>query len=140
MLPYRGPKKVIEMLTPSKTMISQAESNTNWKGLHRVGGVAALIQVVLMPIQIINFFAWPPPTTVAGYFTLFENNWLLGLLSLDLLLLDFVFGANDLSFIAPILGLCVLSASGLLLLPDFAGFARDVQRQIDLHKSPSISG
>ena len=85
MLPYRGPKKVIEMLTPSKTMISQAESNTNWKGLYRVGGVAALIQVVLMLIQIIIFFAWPPPTTVTGYFTLFENNWLLGLLSLDLI-------------------------------------------------------
>jgi hypothetical protein len=104
--------------------------------------VTALIQVVLMPIQIIIFFAWPPPTTVAGYFTLFEINWLLGLPSLDLLLLllDFVFGVNDLSFIAPILGLCVLSAFGLLLLTVFDGFARDVQRQINLHKTPSISG
>jgi hypothetical protein len=127
MLPYRGPKKVIEMLTPSKTMISQAESNTNWKGLYRVGGVAALIQVVLMPIQIIVLFAWPPPTTVTGYVTLFENNRLLGLLSLDLLL-EFVFGVNDLSFIVPILGLCVLSAFGPLLLtalpdlrPTFSG-------------------
>src|SRR5918997_4944466 len=82
-----------------------------------------------MPIQIIIFFAWPPPTTVTGYFTLFENNWLLGLLSLDLLL-DFVFGVNDPSSIAPILGLCVLSAFGFLLLTVFAGFARDVQRQI----------
>ncbi len=127
------------MFTPSKTMISQAESNTNWKGLYRVGGVAALIQVMLMPIQIIIFFAWPPPTTVTGYFTLFENNWLLRLLSLDLLL-DFVFGVNGPSSIAPILGLCVLSAFGFLLLTVFAGFARDVQRQIGLHKTPSISG
>ncbi len=127
------------MFTPSKTMISQAESNTNWKGLYRVGGVAALIQVVLMPIQIIIFFAWLPPTTVTSYFTLFENNWLLGLLSLDLLL-DFVFGVNGPSSIAPILGLCVLSAFGFLLLTVFAGFARDVQRQIDSHKTPSISG
>lgn len=41
--------------------------------------------LVLMIIQIAVFVIWPPPTTVAGYFSLFHESWLLGLLSLDLL-------------------------------------------------------
>ncbi len=56
-----------------------------WKGLYKVGGAVALTTLVLIPIQIIIFIAWPPPSTVDGYFTLFQNNWLLGLLNLDLL-------------------------------------------------------
>ncbi len=56
-----------------------------WKGLWKSGGVAALTMLVLMIIQIIVFIVWPPPDTVEGYFTLFHNNWLLGLVSLDLL-------------------------------------------------------
>jgi hypothetical protein len=74
-------------------MMSQAESNTNWKPLYRVGGVAALITAVLIPLQIIVFIAWPPPLEglVIDWFTLFQSNRLLGLLSLDLLLLvDYV--------------------------------------------------
>lgn len=58
-----------------------------WKPLYKVGGLAALIVVAFIPIQIIIFLSWPPPSTVIGYFTLFHNNWFLGLLSLDLLYL-----------------------------------------------------
>jgi hypothetical protein len=58
-----------------------------WKGLYRVGGTAALIMAVFIPIQIIIFIAWPPPSTVIGWFTLFQNNRLLGLLDMDLLLI-----------------------------------------------------
>ncbi len=65
--------------------MSQAESHTNWKPLYRIGGVAALIIAGLTVIQAIIFIAWPPPGTVIGYFTLLQNNRLLGLLSLDLL-------------------------------------------------------
>jgi Domain of unknown function (DUF4386) len=74
-------------------MMSQAESNTSWKPLYRVGGVSALITAVLIPLQIIVFIAWPPPLegTASDWFTLFQSNRLLGLLSLDLLLLvDYV--------------------------------------------------
>jgi hypothetical protein len=81
-------KKVIEMLNPSKIqagVMPHAESNTRWKCLYRIGGVAALVGVALIPIQIIIFVVWPPPTTVSDWFTLFQDNWLLGLLSLDLL-------------------------------------------------------
>jgi len=69
--------------------MAQARSDTNWRLLYRAGGVAALITAVLIPLQIIVFIAWPPPLEgpVTEWFTLFQDNWLLGLLSLDLLLL-----------------------------------------------------
>ena len=67
-------------MKPSET------ADSTWKGLYRVGGAAALIMVVLYTIQIIVFVAWgPPPSTVISWFTLFQNNRLLGLLDLDLL-------------------------------------------------------
>jgi len=66
-------------------VIDSETADSRWKGLYKVGGVAALTMLVLIPIQIIIFTVWPPPSTVDGYFTLFQNNRLLGLLSLDLL-------------------------------------------------------
>jgi hypothetical protein len=69
-----------------KLVVADAETaDSHWKNLYRVGGTAALIIVVLYLIQIIIFIAWPPPSTVIGWFTLFQNNWLLGLFDLDLL-------------------------------------------------------
>lgn len=60
-------------------------TNTGWKLLWKAGGTAALAMFVLMAIQIVVFIVWPPPHTAEGYFALFQENWLLGLLSLDLL-------------------------------------------------------
>ena len=62
-------------------------ADSAWKSLYRVGGTAALIMAVFIPIQIIIFVAWPPPSTVIGWFTLFQNNRLIGLLDMDLLLI-----------------------------------------------------
>ena len=64
-----------------------ATTASAWKPLYRAGGAAALTIVGIMVIQIIVFIASPPPSTVIGYFTLFHQNGLLGLLSLDLLYL-----------------------------------------------------
>jgi hypothetical protein len=68
-----------------------------WRSLYRFGGTAALILVALALVQMIVFVIWPPPgfesdlSTVTGYFSLPENNTLLGLLRLDLLLMvDYV--------------------------------------------------
>ena len=67
--------------------VTDAETaNLAWKSLYRVGGTAALIVVVLILIQSFIFIAYPPPSTVIDYFTLFQNNRILGLLGLDLLL------------------------------------------------------
>jgi len=70
-------------MKPSET------ADSSWKGLYRVGGTAALIIVVLYTIQIIVFVAsGPPPSTLIGWFTLFQNNRLVGLL--DLVPLDWL--------------------------------------------------
>lgn len=66
--------------------VTHAETTDSaWKGLYKVGGAAALIVTVLLPIEIIVFTAYPLPSTVIGYFTLFQSNRLLGLLDLYLL-------------------------------------------------------
>ncbi len=57
-----------------------------WKGLYRAGGIAALIVVVLIPLQAFLFIAFPPPSTVVDYFSLFQQNPFLGFVDLDLLL------------------------------------------------------
>jgi len=59
----------------------------SWASLYRVGGLAALAVVALIPIQAAVVILWPPPTTVLEYFSTFQSNPLLGLLDLDLLLI-----------------------------------------------------
>ncbi|MBA7668006.1 hypothetical protein ES703_76109 [subsurface metagenome] len=60
-------------------------ADSHWKGIYKVGGAAALIVAVLLPIEIIVMTAYPLPSTVIGYFTLFQSNRLIGLLDLYLL-------------------------------------------------------
>lgn len=62
-------------------------SDSDWKGLYRVGAVAALLMFVLTLIQSFIFITNPPPSTVIDYFTLFQKSQILGLLDLDLLLI-----------------------------------------------------
>jgi hypothetical protein len=62
------------------------QDDSRWPWLYRLGGVAALLTAVFIPLQVVIFMAWPPPTTALGYFTVFQSNPLVGLLDLDLLL------------------------------------------------------
>ncbi len=62
-------------------------TDSRWNWLYKISAAAALLLVVFLPIQILVFFVSPPPDTVAGWFTLFQNNRLFGLLDLDLLLM-----------------------------------------------------
>jgi len=64
-----------------------SKSTYAWQTLHRVGGMAALAVLVLIPIQMVVFFIWPLPSSVIGWFTLFHDNALVGLLDMDLLLI-----------------------------------------------------
>ncbi len=59
---------------------------STWKGLYTIAAAAAITIVVFIPIQIVVFIVWPPPGTVLGYFTIYRQNALLGLLDQDLLL------------------------------------------------------
>ncbi|WP_188742761.1 DUF4386 family protein [Agromyces bauzanensis] len=64
---------------------------TGWRGLVRLGAAAAVFVVVMIPLQAAVFILSPPPSTVEGFFALFQDNPLLGLLDLDLLLtLDYL--------------------------------------------------
>lgn len=60
-------------------------ADPRWKALYTIGSAAAVAMLALMPIRIIVFVIYPPPDTLSEYFVLFQENWLLGLLSLDLL-------------------------------------------------------
>lgn len=58
-----------------------------WYFLYRTAAIAALISVALFLFQIVAFFVWPPPTTVSGHFTLLQSRPLVGLVSLDFVII-----------------------------------------------------
>lgn len=67
-------------------MVNDSETaDSRWKVLYKAAGVAAFIMVILIVVQSVVFVVFPPPSTVEGYFSLFQNNWLIGLLDLDLI-------------------------------------------------------
>lgn len=62
--------------------------DSNWKSLYRLGGVAALSTVLVGLVEIIITFlpgGNTPYETVFDWFTLFQNNWFMGLRNLGLL-------------------------------------------------------
>ncbi len=66
----------------------QAESiDAGWGWLYKAAAAAALLSALFFPIQIAVFMLNPPPETAAGWFTLFQQNKLVGLIDLDLLLM-----------------------------------------------------
>jgi hypothetical protein len=76
--------------------MSQPELNTmskagfvepRWKGLYKLGGISILISLILIPVSIIVYIAWPMPHTASEAFALFQDSPIAGLLSLDLLYL-----------------------------------------------------
>jgi hypothetical protein len=77
-----------EMSTLKRDSVTDAETlDSHWHWLYRAGGAAALITALFIPIQIIVFALWPPPSTIADWFALLQNNRLVGLIDLDLLLI-----------------------------------------------------
>jgi hypothetical protein len=72
--------------------VTDAETaDSGWSWLYKIGGAAALLVVVILPIQIMVYIVSPPPSTAIDYFTLFQSNSLLGLLALDLLIIVDIF-------------------------------------------------
>lgn len=56
-----------------------------WASLYRITGMATILMLVLIPLQIAVFTIWSTPQSIKLWFELFERNWLLGLLHSDLL-------------------------------------------------------
>jgi hypothetical protein len=62
-----------------------------WKTLFYIAALAAVYMIILIPIQGIVYIVSPPPSTVLGFFELFQESTLMGLINLDLLLtIDYV--------------------------------------------------
>jgi hypothetical protein len=60
--------------------------DSQWSALYKIAGAAAVISAVLIPIQVLVFIVWPPPSSVVGWFELLQTSPLVGLIDLDLLL------------------------------------------------------
>jgi hypothetical protein len=63
----------------------ETPTRTDWTGLCRLGAIAGLIAGPLTMVDIMIFVVWPQPSTVEGWFALFQRNWVVGLLDMDLL-------------------------------------------------------
>jgi hypothetical protein len=61
-------------------------ADPHWRWLYRIGGAAALFAAAMIPIQLTVFIIWGQPETALGWFTLFEDSKLAGLLAFELLL------------------------------------------------------
>jgi hypothetical protein len=81
---------------------SVQEAASRWRWLYKIGGAAALFSVAIIPIQLIIFIVWGQPETALGWFNLFQDNKLAGLLAFELL-----FVANSVVGIATALALYV---------------------------------
>jgi hypothetical protein len=81
-------KRRDEMSQPEKNMFSQELAvDARWKGLYRLGGLSILISLIMIPVSIIVYIAWPMPHTAIEAYTLFKKSTFAGLLSLDLIYL-----------------------------------------------------
>jgi hypothetical protein len=65
----------------------EKDATADWRFFYRAAGIAALAVVALMPVQIAVFVLWPPPTRVADWFALFQQNPMVGLMNMDLALI-----------------------------------------------------
>jgi hypothetical protein len=79
-------KTMITQTKTSQLTISEVETSP-WKGLFKLGGIAALAVVAIVFLQGPIFILYPQPTTVLGHFIQFQQNKLLGLVDLDLILI-----------------------------------------------------
>ena len=66
-------------------MGNELREESGWRGLFRLGAVGALIAGPLTIIDIMVYVIWPQPSTMTAWFSLFHENWIIGLLDLDFL-------------------------------------------------------
>lgn len=73
---------------PMDTTANARSIHPAWSGVFKTGGVIAFILVIIPLIQLVVFVVAPPPleSTALAWFTLFQQNALLGLLGFEFLL------------------------------------------------------
>jgi hypothetical protein len=68
-------------------LVTSGATENRWDFLYRTAAIAALISVAPFMFQIVAFFLWPPPSTVQGHFALLQSRPLIGLVSLDFVII-----------------------------------------------------
>jgi hypothetical protein len=63
------------------------QTGAAWKLLYRIAAVVALLSVVFIVVAGVALVMNPIPTTMVGWFDLFNQSWLRGLLAADLIML-----------------------------------------------------
>ncbi len=58
-----------------------------WRSLYRIAAVAAVLIVASLPVALYTFVAWPPPTSIADWFSFLQTNRVAAVINLDLVLL-----------------------------------------------------
>lgn len=106
-------------------MLDTHQTGTRWTGLYTAATYLAWLMLAIIPLQIVIFIMSPPPSSVVGFYELYQQDWLLGLLSLDFLyiinnvIMVIIYAAlyinltpksPQTSFVALVLGLVGLSA------------------------------
>jgi hypothetical protein len=110
-------------------------ADPRWRGLFAAAAVGAILTALCVPLQVIVFIAFPPPTgqSPAAWLDLFATNPVLGLVSLDFLMmveqvlmipvvLALWLLVHRASESAALLGAAVWLGGGLLLLGSNTGF------------------
>lgn len=59
--------------------------DSNWESLFKLAMWCSILMAAIIPVQIAVYVISPPPSTVEGFYNLYNESRLLGLLSLDLL-------------------------------------------------------
>lgn len=73
-----------------------------WRSIYRAGAAAAVAVLALVPVQMFVFVWWPPPSSVADWFALFQRLPLVGLVDMDLLMIvdNLLLGLTFLALVA----------------------------------------
>lgn len=71
-------------MSPSKNL-KKGFIDSPYRSLYWLGGAAAVFNILLIPIQLVVFINWPPPETTKEWFSLFQQQPLVALLSFEFL-------------------------------------------------------
>jgi hypothetical protein len=54
------------------------QPTNRWSALYKTGSLSAAAVLAFIPLQTVIYAAWPPPTTVTGWFELYRQSPLVG--------------------------------------------------------------
>ena len=116
--------------------------NSRRRGLYQLGGIAAFIIAALLIGEIVVYATLPRASTALEHFTIFQDNWLAGLLTFDLLGM-----VSYLLFVPTILALYLIlrrksrirdaRSNGLLLYRNYR-FLRHEHRFLHAYPQPAL--